>query len=141
MPVDYAQAIIITGGKLIRNESSNMNNNISFQQIKDGGKTYLEVIIKTRIPEVEIINTVRTLESFKDEDEIINSKNLVVLGTKKTIQDGLTKYILNTEDVIIDVNFDKNNTGQIGVQITASDISKTDRGGDSSKTDRSYIPF
>ena len=149
MSVDYKQAIVITGGKLLRNEASNTSNEITFQRVKDGAKTYLELNVKIRFAETEIVNSVRTLENFATEQEIKDTKNLIILGTKKrtlTVQeDGVDVdqniYTLKTNDTTVHVNFDKNNTGLIGIQITTKDVIKTDHGGDPGKKDHCYIPF
>lgn len=149
MSVDYKQAIIITGGKLLRNEASSISNEVTFQRVKNGAKNYLELNVKIRFAETEIINAVRTIESFANEQEIKDTKNLIILGTqKRTVtvqQDGVdveqTSYTLKTNDTTVQVNFDKNNTGQIGILIRTDNVSKTDHGGDPDKTDHCYIPF
>lgn len=149
MSVDFKEAIIITGGKLLRNEKSNNANEVTFQRVKDGAKTYLELNVKIRFAETEIANSVRTLEGFTSEQEIKDTKNLIILGTKKRTtavqQHGVavdqTMYALKTNDTVVDISFDKNNVGQIGIQITTDDVSKTDHGGDPGKRDHCYIPF
>ena len=149
MSVDYKEAIIITGGKLIRNEASNNSNEVTFQRVKDGTRNYFELNVKIRFAETEIINSVRTMESFATEQEIKETKNLIILGTqKRTVtmqQDGVdveqTVYALKTNDTTVHVSFDKNNTGQIGIQITTDNVIKTDHGGDPGKRDHCYIPF
>ena len=149
MSVDYKEAIIITGGKLLRNEGSNISNEVTFQRVKDGTTNYLELNVKIRFAETEIINSVRTMESFATEQEIKETKNLIILGTKKhtvTVQQNgvdvdQTIYTLKTNDTVVDVSFDKNNKGKIGIQITTDEVSKTDHGGDLGKKDHCYIPF